>query len=268
MSSLKRPHSGRMGSERVYSRSVRRAIEREQLRRKAVEAINGLVPAEFGSWAEGVSRLNELGVRNEFGRTWTKHSPCSFVEIQMLALGVSFAERLRLDDRRSAGGRLGAVKRWKRLSPLEEVRNACAAARTREEAADILNRKGVKTGLGKPWTSERVGEFLKRHRSNVVEVLEALEPDRSLNWEIIADRLNLLGARNMNGGHGRGTTFGTSFGRRTGTAKCRCCRGCREGKRTASGSGIPVIHWRRRLAKSAGNLKVMVPLRGRLMMPV
>lgn len=118
----------------------------------------------------------------------------------MLALGVRFSERLRLDDRRSAGGRVGAVKRWESRSPLEEVRNACAAARTREEAADILNREGVKTGLGKPWTSSRVGDFLKRHRANVVEVLEDIEPDRSLTWEIIADRLNLLGARNMNGG--------------------------------------------------------------------
>lgn len=176
--------------------ALRKAIERERLRKEAVSAIHRLEAKDCVSWSVAADALNNAGSVNERGRKWSWSTLKLFVQVQRAVHGITFDDTLPIEGRTY---RACPRRNFARSGRAEEVAKAVAVGKDLKHAAALLNERGVVTGTGKRWTAERVSMFMRNHRSDAVSLLEALQPDPFMTWDGAAARLNKLGCRTEKG---------------------------------------------------------------------
>jgi hypothetical protein len=164
------PYSWRMARNVTqWNRRLKRAAERERLRRMAVEALKAIPGCDLMTWADIARRLNAKGVRNHFGRRWSGSMVCSFVELHAAATGERLVPSMASGAKRRARcldkGRpvVFARRTEHRQRRAEAIRRCCAGAKTYAEGAQRLNAAGVSTGIKGEWTANDLASFVHRY---------------------------------------------------------------------------------------------------------
>lgn len=148
---------------------LKRAAERERLRRLAVEAVKAIPGRDLMTWADMARWLNAKGVRNHFGRRWSGGMVCSFVELHAAATGERLIPTMVSGDKRRASSldrvraAVFARRSERRRRRAEAICRCCAGASTYAEGAWRLNAEGIRTGIKGEWTANDLASFVHRY---------------------------------------------------------------------------------------------------------
>lgn len=157
-----------------------RATQREQLRRKAIDALNAVRVDKFLTWPMLADRLNKKKVTNHLGRKWNGRMLAEFVRIHEASTGVQLIPWMgcagsRKGKERLAEGRASYLAKRRSLREVraDEIREHCSKLHHYSEGVAALNANGCRTQSGR-WTVIRLGDFVRRYEKECGEKLMPL----------------------------------------------------------------------------------------------
>lgn len=145
------------------SREVRRALRKER-RMALLKSIKALAVDASMTWADAAERLNARGTRNARGGAWDKNTLGNFVRGHERRTGERLLGCLRVADMRARARKASALPQLRRQAEAERLASLCPDAKGYKAVADALNRLGMKTKSGLPWSAVTARQVERDYR--------------------------------------------------------------------------------------------------------